>query len=148
MGGSNAAAVTSFVPQFQEPSGKNPTPLKKVVMFLSMPSQALVPGKGHLAQHKKGGSSPPPPPAHSQICLLAPLLISQTTKEVWYQELQAHCHSTTVDCVKYIINMKYATCSMQREATAGWAGLESMFIDWKTPSPDPGLAIQCASAIN
>ncbi len=33
-------------------------------------------------------------------------------KEVWYQELWARCCSTTVDCVKYIVNMKYAICNM------------------------------------
>ena len=27
-------------------------------------------------------------------------------------------------------------------------GFNQCFIDWKTPSPDPGLAIRCASTIN
>jgi hypothetical protein len=36
---------------------------------------------------------------------------------------------------------------MQRDGPAGWAGFESMFIDWKTPSPNPGLAIRCASRV-
>jgi hypothetical protein len=33
-----------------------------------------------------------------------------TTKEVWYQELQARHRLTTVGCVKYIMNTKYAIC--------------------------------------
>ena len=57
---------------------------------------------------KKGGKGSPPT-AHSQFRLLHPLLTSQTTKEVRYQELQARHRSTTVDCVKYIVYMKYAT---------------------------------------
>jgi hypothetical protein len=33
-------------------------------------------------------------------------------KEVRYQELRARHRSMTVDCVKYIVNMKYAICNM------------------------------------
>jgi len=74
---------------------------------------------------KKGGKGLSPT-AHSQFRLLHPLLTSQTTKEVRYQELRACRHSSTLDCVKYIMNMKYAKCNMQREGPAGWAGFESM----------------------
>ncbi len=47
----------------------------------------------------------------------------------------------------YKIYNKYEICNMQRDGPAGWAGFESMFIDWKTPSPNPGSAIQCASRV-
>ena len=47
-------------------------------------------------------------------------------KEVRYQELRACRRSSTLDCVKYIMNMKYAKCNMQREGPAGRAGFESM----------------------
>ena len=73
-----------------------------------------VPGKRQLSQHKNRGEIP-----HSQFCLLTPLLISQTMKEVWYQELWACPCSTTVD---FVIRQ---------------AGFESMFIDWKPPPPIP-----------
>jgi hypothetical protein len=39
-------------------------------------------------------------------------LLATKAKEVRYQELQARRCSTTVDCVKYIVNMKYAICNM------------------------------------
>ncbi len=32
---------------------------------------------------------------------------------------------------------EYEICNMQREGPAGWAGFESMFIDWKPPPPIP-----------
>jgi hypothetical protein len=47
----------------------------------------------------------------------------------------------------YKIYNEYEICNMQRDGPAGWAGFESMFIDWKTPSPNPGLAIQFASRV-
>ncbi len=47
----------------------------------------------------------------------------------------------------YKIYNEYETCNMQRDGPAGWAGFESMFLDWKTPSPNPGSAIRCASRV-
>jgi hypothetical protein len=47
----------------------------------------------------------------------------------------------------YKIYNEYEICNMQRDGPAGRAGFESMFIDWKTPSPNPGLAIRCASRV-
>jgi hypothetical protein len=106
-----------------------------------MPSWTPIPaGKRQLAQHKRGGGIPP-----LTICLFASLLISQITKEVRYQELQAcHC-STTVGCVRYIMNTKYAICK-------GKILLDRLVwinVYWlETPSPNPGSAVQCASTIN
>ncbi len=61
--------------------------------------------RGIWPNTKEGGEIP-----HSQFCLLTPLLISQTTKEVWYQELWAPHHTTTVEWVNYIMNVQYAIC--------------------------------------
>jgi hypothetical protein len=83
---------------------------------------------------KKGGKGSSPT-AHSQFRLLHPLLTSQTTKEVWYQELRVRRRSSTLDCVKYIMNMKYLECYMQRDGPAGRLGLNQCLIDWKNPLP-------------
>ncbi len=88
--------------KFWEPPGKTTT-MKKGSKVLRMPSWTSV--RGIWSNLKKRGEIP-----YSQFCLLAPLLISQTTKEVWYQELWACRQSTTVECLKYIMNMQYAIC--------------------------------------
>ncbi len=125
---------TALFLQFWRSSGEK-TPLWQI-RRIRMPSQTPIRTRKRAFRPtqkiKRGGGVPP---AHSQFCLLTPFLISQTTKEVWYQEFWACRRSTTVDCVKYIVNMKYAISNMQRECPAGWAGFESMFIDWKNPLP-------------
>ena len=104
-------------------AGGGKPPLQKV----RMPSQTPIHlGKGEKDQCKKRGGKGSSPTAHSQFRLLHPLLTSQTTKEVRYQELRARRRSSTLDCVKFIMNMKYAKCNMQREGPAGRAGFESM----------------------
>jgi hypothetical protein len=111
VGASNAAAVTSSVPKVSELLWGEKPPLanKKDQNTFSDSYPYLERGILPNTKNKEGGGVPP---AHSQFRLLTPLLISQTMKEVWYQELQA-CHRlTTVDCVKYVVNMKYAICNM------------------------------------
>ena len=65
--------------------------------------------KGKKPNMKKGGEEGHPPPRPLTISSCTPLFTSQSTKDVQYQELRARCRSTTVDSVKYIVNMKYAT---------------------------------------
>ena len=50
------------------------------------------------AQCEKRGGKGSSPTAHSQFRLLHPLLTSQTTKEVRYQELRARRRSSTIGC--------------------------------------------------
>ena len=123
-----AAAV--FILRRLSSRGGNP-PSKKVECLLRLPS---IFGIEKSLMQKKGGRGSSPP-AHSQFRLLPPLLTSQTTKEVRYQELRVRRRSSTPDCVKYIMNMKYAECNMQRDGPAGRLGLNQCLIDWKNPLP-------------
>jgi hypothetical protein len=85
-------AVPALSPQFRKHSGEK-TPLEKAVTFLRMPSQTpIIPGKGHSAQHEeKGGGSIPP--AHSQFCLLTPLLTSQTRPYFQHEKTSFWLHT-------------------------------------------------------
>ena len=70
--------------------------------------------------------------------------VSSHAKEVQYQEQLAHCRSMTVDYIKCIMNIKYATSNGR--VLLDRLGLNQVY--WlKKTSPDPGSAIWCASRV-
>jgi hypothetical protein len=94
-----------------------------------MPPRTPIPAeKRHLAQHKKGGENPQLTilPAHS-----SPHLLNNERSLVPGASSSSLLDNSRV-CKVY---NEYKICSMQREGPVGWAGFESMFIDWKPPPP-------------
>jgi hypothetical protein len=111
------ASNTAAVLMFRDHLLGGETPLQKRQNAFS-DSHPFRKGKKPNTKKGGGGSSPPRP---LTISSCTPLLTSQTTNEVRYQELGAHRRSTTVDSVKYIVNMKYATMQYV-EGGSCWTG--------------------------
>jgi len=126
--------------------GENP-PCKKFECLLRLSS---ILGKEKKPNAKKRGEGFIP---HRQLTILPASSSPHLPNNERSLVPGASSSSSLVDNRLCKIYNEYEICKMQYAICKGRVlpdrlGLNQCFIDWKTPSPDPGSAIRCASTIN